>query len=71
MVTHLEDEFSLIRLAQYFIHLRLEKARCLLRETNRRVIEIGLEVGYTSASHFAQIFCREVGISPSEYRRLT
>ena len=91
MVTHLEDEFSLIRLArevemsefhfsrafkrttgltpsQYFIHLRLEKARRLLRETNRSVIEIGLDVGYTSASHFAQIFRREVGISPSEYR---
>jgi len=93
MVTHLEDEFSLIRLAreadmsefhfsrafkrttgltpsQYFIHLRLEKAHRLLRETNRSVIEIGLDVGYTSPSHFAQIFRREVGISPSEYRRL-
>ena len=94
MVTHLEREFSLIRLAreadmsefhfsrafkrttgltpsQYFINLRLEKARCLLRETNRSVIEIGLDVGYTSPSHFAQIFRREVGISPSEYRRQT
>lgn len=94
MITHLEDEFSLIRLAreadmsefhfsrafkrtagltpsQYFIRLRLEKARRLLRETNRSVIEIGLDVGYTSPSHFARIFRREIGISPSEYRRLT
>jgi AraC family transcriptional regulator len=92
MITHLDDEFSLIRLAreadmsefhfsrafkrtagltpsQYFIRLRLEKARRLLRETNRSVIEIGLDVGYTSPSHFARIFRREVGISPSEYRR--
>jgi transcriptional regulator GlxA family with amidase domain len=88
MVTHLEAEFSLIRLAreadmsefhfsrafkrttgltpcQYFIDLRLEKARRLLRETNRSIIKIGLDVGYTSPSHFAQIFRREVGISPS------
>jgi len=94
MVTHLEDDFSLIRLAreadmsefhfsrafkrttglppsQYFINLRLEKARRLLRETKRSVIEIALDVGYTSPSHFAQVFRREVGISPSEYRRLT
>ena len=94
MISHLEDEFSLIRLAreadmsefhfsrafkkttgltpsQYFIHLRMEKARRLLRETKRSVIEIGLDIGYTSPSHFAQIFRREVGISPSEYRRLT
>jgi AraC family transcriptional regulator len=93
MVTHLEDEFSLIRLAreagmsefhfsrafkrttgftpsQYFIHLRLQKARRLLRETDRSVIEIGLSVGYTSPSHFARIFRRELGISPSDYRRL-
>jgi AraC family transcriptional regulator len=92
MVTHLEEEFSLIRLAreadmsefhfsrafkrttglspsQYFIRLRLEKARRLLRETNRSVIEIGLNVGYNSPSHFARIFRREVGISPNEYRR--
>jgi AraC family transcriptional regulator len=57
--------------SEYFIHLRLEKARRLLRETNRSAIEIGLDVGYSSPSHFARIFRREVGISPSEYRRLT
>jgi AraC family transcriptional regulator len=55
--------------SQYFTHLRMETARRLLRETNKSVIEIGLEVGYTSPSHFAQIFRREVGISPTEYRR--
>jgi AraC family transcriptional regulator len=46
----------------------MEKARRLLRETDKSVIEIGLDVGYTSPSHFAQLFRREVGISPSEYR---
>jgi AraC family transcriptional regulator len=55
--------------SQYFIRLRMEKARRLLRETNKSVIEIGLDVGYTSPSHFAQIFHREVGASPREYRR--
>ena len=92
MVNHLEDEFSLIRLAreagmseshfsrafkrttgikpsQYFINLRMERARRLLRETNRSIIEIGLDVGYTSPSHFSRIFHREVGISARRYRR--
>lgn len=54
--------------SQYFIRLRMEKARRLLRETTRSVIEIGIEVGYTSPSHFAHIFRREVGVTPSEYR---
>ena len=32
------------------------------------MIEIGLEVGYSSPSHFAHIFRREVGVTPSQYR---
>ena len=54
--------------SQFFIRLRMEKARQLLRETNKTMIEIGLEVGYSSPSHFAQIFRREVGATPSQYR---
>jgi AraC family transcriptional regulator len=56
--------------SQYFINLRMERARRLLRETKRSVIEIGLDVGYTSPSHFTRIFRREVGSSPTEYRRM-
>ena len=33
-----------------------------------RLIEIGLDVGYASPSHFAQVFRREVGVAPSAYR---
>jgi AraC family transcriptional regulator len=54
--------------SQYFIRLRMEHARQLLRETGRPVIEVALEVGYTSASHFSQVFRRETGVTPSEYR---
>jgi AraC family transcriptional regulator len=54
--------------SQYFIRLRMAEARRLLRETERSVIEIGLDVGYASPSHFAQVFRREVGVSPSNYR---
>ena len=54
--------------SQYFIRLRMAEARRLLRETGRSVIEIGLDVGYASPSHFAQVFRREVGRPPSDYR---
>jgi AraC family transcriptional regulator len=54
--------------SRYFIRLRIEHARRLLRETTRSIIEIGLEVGYASPSHFAQVFRREVGVTPSAYR---
>ncbi|ALI10172.1 MULTISPECIES: helix-turn-helix domain-containing protein [Pseudomonas] len=55
--------------SQYFIQLRMARARQLLIETERSVIDIGLEVGYGSASHFSQIFRREVGVAPSHYRK--
>ncbi|UYB54278.1 helix-turn-helix domain-containing protein [Xanthomonas sp. AM6] len=54
--------------SRYFIRMRMERARRLLRETSRSIIEIGLEVGYSSASHFSQVFRRETGVTPSEYR---
>lgn len=52
----------------YFIRMRIDRARRLLRETSRSVIDIGADVGYSSPSHFAQVFRRETGVTPSEYR---
>lgn len=54
--------------SQYFIRLRMNRARHLLLESGGRVIDIGLEVGYSSPSHFSQVFRREVGVTPSEFR---
>ena len=92
MAQHLQEEFSLPRLAeqagmsefhfnrlfkratglppsQYQIQLRIQLASRLLRETERSVITIANEVGYSNPSHFAQLFKKETGLSPTEYRR--
>lgn len=55
---------------QYFIRLRMSRARHLLLETDRSIIDVGLEVGYSSPSHFSQVFRREVGVTPSAYRQV-
>jgi AraC family transcriptional regulator len=55
--------------AQYQLDLRMNEARRLLRETKKSVIDVALEVGYANPSHFAQLFRRESGLSPSDYRR--
>ena len=54
--------------SRYSIRMRMAKARRLLRETSKTVIEIGLDVGYFSPGHFVQVFRRESGVSPSDYR---
>lgn len=55
--------------SRHHMTLRMNEARRLLRETKRSIVEVGLDVGYSNPSHFAQIFKRETGSSPSEYRR--
>ncbi len=55
--------------SRYLIALRMDAAKRLLRETKRSVVDIGLEVGYAGPSHFAQLFRKETGLSPSDYRR--
>lgn len=55
--------------SQYFIKMRMTKARQLLIESEMSIIDVGLEVGYSSASHFSQVFKREAGVPPSHYRK--
>jgi AraC family transcriptional regulator len=55
---------------QFVIRECMLKAQQLIRETSRSLIEIALEVGYTSPSHFAQVFRRTAGMAPTEFRML-
>jgi AraC family transcriptional regulator len=55
--------------SHYHINLRMHEAKRLLRETKKGVVEVAMEVGYTNPSHFAQLFRRETGLSPSDYRQ--
>ena len=53
---------------QFVTRERITRAQQLIRETPRSLIDIALEVGYTSPSHFAQVFRRVVGVTPTEFR---
>ena len=53
---------------QFVTRERITRAQQFIRETSRSLIEIALEVGYTSPSHFAQVFRRVTGMTPSEFR---
>ncbi|MDP0499902.1 MAG: AraC family transcriptional regulator [Verrucomicrobiota bacterium JB022] len=53
----------------YQTEVRMKQARRLLRETRHSISAVALDVGYANPSHFANVFRRVVGLSPSEYRR--
>lgn len=53
----------------YLARVRIEKAKTLLLDRNRRVSEIAYDVGFQSLTHFNRVFRKIVGQSPSNYRR--
>ena len=53
----------------YLKAFRMERAAQLLRETDRRIADVALEVGYESPSKFAAAFKRHFDVAPSAYRR--
>ena len=48
---------------------RLRNARELLRSTSAKSSEIAFMVGYNDPHYFSYVFKKNVGLSPSEYRR--
>jgi AraC-like DNA-binding protein len=56
--------------SQYLQRKRLERARELLRSTDRGVTEISMDVGFESSTSFSALFRKTFGYSPREYRSL-
>ena len=53
----------------YLARVRIEKAKTLLLDPNRRVSEVAYDVGFQSLTHFNRMFRKLVGKSPTAYRR--
>jgi AraC-like DNA-binding protein len=53
---------------RYLQRRRVERSMFLLRETDRRVTDICLDVGFTSLGTFSRTFREIVGETPSHYR---
>lgn len=53
---------------EYLTALRMNKAKELLRNTDKRSSEIAFEVGYNDSHYFSYLFKKNVGMTPGEYR---
>ncbi len=53
---------------EYSMHLKVEKAKILLRETNSTVTEVSELLGYSTIHYFSEVFKSLVGLSPMAYR---
>ncbi len=54
----------------YLTRLRLDKANLLLKTTNKTIIEIALESGFSSERSFIMQFKKEYGTTPAKYRKI-
>jgi transcriptional regulator GlxA family with amidase domain len=55
--------------SRYYLELRLQRARQLLRDTNHSIVQVGLMCGFSSGSHFSTAFGTLFGNTPREERQ--
>jgi AraC family transcriptional regulator len=53
---------------RYLAELRLEAAQRMLISSELSIIEIALECGYSTPTHFSTAFARRFGMSPTSFR---
>ncbi|SEU20453.1 AraC family transcriptional regulator [Paenibacillus sp. NFR01] len=57
-----------ITLKQYLVQQKMETAKFLLADTNRKVTEIAEQLGYPDSHPFMKSFKKATGLTPTEYR---
>lgn len=54
---------------EYLLDVRMAKAKKLLKTTDLKVYEVGLQVGYSDSRYFCTQFKKYTGLSPSRYQQ--
>lgn len=55
--------------SQYYLELRLNRARQMLRQTSKSIIQIGLSCGFSSGPHFSSAYRNHFGLTPRDDRQ--
>jgi AraC family transcriptional regulator len=54
---------------QFVLRHRVERAKEMLRAVDARVLDVAVACGFKTQQHFARVFRRVCGASPTEYRQ--
>jgi two-component system response regulator YesN len=57
-----------VTINEYIMGVRVEKAKELILDTNKRIVDISLAVGYADPAFFTKVFKRYTGMSPSDFK---
>ncbi|MCD8118933.1 MAG: AraC family transcriptional regulator [Lachnospiraceae bacterium] len=56
-------------ITQYHMTFRIRYAMRLIREMNRTITEVAMQVGFHDASYFSKVFVKYAGQTPTAYRQ--
>ncbi|MGR6779821.1 helix-turn-helix transcriptional regulator [Moritella viscosa] len=59
-----------MRLADYIIWVRIERAKFMLKKYSFRLHEVANRCGFQDVNYFYRVFKNKTGLTPSEYRNL-
>lgn len=68
MFSSLFKQYTDMNFTAYLRKIRIEKAKKLLRNTDKKLNEVCRSVGFEDASRFTKIFREETGMTPRAYR---
>ncbi|TAH55414.1 MAG: helix-turn-helix domain-containing protein [Methanosarcina mazei] len=54
---------------EFLLDIKMQKAKEMLNNNTQRITDISLTLGFSSPSHFARVFCKAAGMSPTAYRK--
>ena len=56
--------------SRYYLRLRLNRSRFLLRQTSLPILAVAMATGFVSASHFSKCYRENFECTPSDERRM-
>ncbi|GAE87703.1 response regulator [Acetivibrio straminisolvens] len=59
-----------IQFVEYVRNIKMEMAKEMLKNSNKKIYQICEELGYQSVQYFSTIFKNTVGMTPIEYRKI-
>lgn len=66
---HLFRQRTGCTISEYILLKRLTEAKRLLRESEKRISDIAIELGFSSFSYFCAVFKRKYGMTPKEFKK--
>jgi two-component system response regulator YesN len=67
-ISHIFKKVSGISLVNFQLDTKIDRAKILLQDRNRKISDVAEQIGYGNVEYFRKIFKDIVGMTPAEYR---